>query len=442
MDVDYRGLLWKGNDVNRVAAGLLALLCLHSLAVAAPAPEQLNLRLVGQSALSGAGKGGEGLALKRYGKRTVLFLAHESAPQCFSVIDVTSPAKPEVLAQLPVEADFVRCNSLGLSGDVLVVARQSEKVGQPHGGIVVYDVSDAAHPRKLSYFDLTGPHSRGTHYLTFTDGRFAYLSTGAKDFTPKNPLDDQFLMIVDLQDPANPKEAGRWWLPGTREGDPEPAPARVRPFDSGFRLHTPLVSSERPDRAYLAWIDGGIVILDIADKAKPKLVSHISWQSLNEGFMHTALPILDRGLLVASQESTKEGCDDWPQRIHLVDLKDEKRPYPLSVLPPPANFRELCKGGGRFGAHNINLNHMPQVSRVLKNTVVTAQFAGGVRIYSIKDPLRPQEIAYYAPKVPGNKGGAIQINDLIVGANGLIYANDRFTGGLYILKYTGKIPLN
>ena len=431
--------------VNRYvhfAVGAIALLCVHSLVVAGPVPEQVNLRLVGHSTLNGAGKGGEGLALKRYGPRTVLFLAHESAPQCFSVVDVTSPANPQVLKQVPVEAEFVRCNSLGLSGNVLVVARQSEKVGQPRGGIVIYDVSDASNPRKLSYYDLTGPNSRGTHYLTFTDGRFAYLSTGAKDFTPKHPLDDQFLMIVDLQDPANPKEVGRWWLPGTRAGDAEPGPARVKPFDSGFRLHTPLVAPERPDRAYLAWIDGGVIVLDISDKSKPRLVSRISWQSLNEGFIHTVVPILDRGLLVASQESTKEGCEDWPQRIHLIDIKDEKRPYPLSALPPPENFAELCKGGGRFGAHNINNNHMPQVSRVLKNTVVTAQFSGGLRIYSIKDPLHPEEIAHYAPKVPGNKGGAIQMNDLIVGENGLIYANDRFTGGLYILEYTGKIPLD
>jgi hypothetical protein len=34
------------------------------------------------------------------------------------------------------------------------------------------------------------------------------------------------------------------------------------------------------------------------------------------------------------------------------------------------------------------------------------------------------------------------MNDLIAGKDDLIYANDRFTGGLYILKYTGKIPLN
>jgi hypothetical protein len=44
--------------------------------------------------------------------------------------------------------------------------------------------------------------------------------------------------------------------------------------------------------------------------------------------------------------------------------------------------------------------------------------------------------------VPGNKGDAIQMNDLIVGEGGLIYANDRFNGGLYILEYTGWTPLD
>lgn len=424
------------------ALGLITLGGLCSASLAATPPDVWNLRVVGHTDINGAGKGGEGLALKQYGARTVLFLAHESGPQCFSVIDVTVPAKPVVLKQVPVEADFVRCNSLGLSGNVLVVARQSLNIGQPHGGIKTYDVADAGNPQLLSYMDLTGPSSRGTHYLSFSDGRYAYLATGARDFVPKNPLDDQMLMIVDMQDPRAPKEVGRWWLPGTKMGDPEPAPPRVTRFDKGFRLHNLLVPAERPDRAYVGWIDGGIVVLDIADKSKPKLVSRISWQSLNEGFLHTALPILDRGLVVASQESTDEKCADWPMRITVLDAKDEKHLFPISTMPQPANFSALCAQGGRFGAHNINLNNMPEVSRVLKNTVVTAQFGGGLRIYSIADPHAPKEIAYFAPKVPGNKDGIIQMNDLIVGKNGLIYANDRFTGGLYILEYTGKTPLN
>jgi hypothetical protein len=427
---------------SRIGLCASATLALHLSAAVAATPDRMNVELVGQSTLNGAGKGGEGLALKQYGSKKVLFLAHESGPQCLSVVDVTEPAKPVVLKQLPVEADFIRCNSLALSGNILVVARQSEKVGQPHGGITAYDVSNPENPQLLSYMDLTGPHSRGTHYLTFTDGRYAYLSTGAKDFESKNPLDDQMLMIVDLKDPKNPKEVGRWWLPGTKVGDEAPPPARVSPFDSGFRLHTPLVPSGRPDRIYMGWIDGGIVILDISDKSNPKQIAHVSWQSVHEGFMHTVVPILNRGLLIASQESTKENCEDWPMRVTVVDIKDETKPYALSFLPPPANMAELCKGGGRFGSHNINMNHMPDVSRVLKNTVVTAQFAGGVRIYSIKNPSAPEEIGYFAPGVPGNKGGAMQMNDLIVDKDGLIYANDRFTGGLYILRYTGTVPLD
>lgn len=424
---------------------LLALAAQQARADEVPPPvEASNMVLVGHSDLNGIGKGGEGLALKRYADgRRVLFLAHESAPMCFSVIDVTRPEAPKVLAQLPVEAGYVRCNSLGVSGDVLVVARQTEKVGQRYGGITAYDVKDPAKPALLSYLDLTGPQSRGTHYLTFSDGHYAYLSTGAKDFAPKNPLDDQFLMIVDMSDPRHPKEAGRWWLPGTRQGDREPPPPRIHPFDSGFRLHTPLVPPERPDRLYAGWIDGGAIILDIADRAHPKLVSRLSWQSLNDGFQHTVVPLLDRGIALVSQEATQEHCADWPKRIWVLDISNEAQPYPLGVLPPPVDRAALCEAGGRFGAHNINLNRGVATERSLRRTVVTAQFNGGIRAYSIADPFRPVEIGYYIPKAPAaNKTGTIQMNDLLVDENGLIYANDRLAGGLYIIRYTGPTPLD
>ncbi|HEX4171538.1 MAG TPA: hypothetical protein VHY82_03575, partial [Acetobacteraceae bacterium] len=220
--------------------------------------EASNMQIIGHSDLNGAGKGGEGLALRQYpnGQR-VLFLAHESAPMCISVIDVTHPEDPKVISQLPVEADFARCNSLGLSGTTLAVAHQVEKPGQPYAGMDVYDVSDPSHLKKLSHFDTSGPHSRGVHYLWFADGQYAYLSTGARDFESRNKEDDQFLMIVDLHDPVHPKEAGRWWMPGTRVGDKEPLPPRVAPFDAGVRMHTPALSADRPDRVYIGWIDGG-----------------------------------------------------------------------------------------------------------------------------------------------------------------------------------------
>ena len=133
----------------------------------------------------------------------------------------------------------------------MLVAYQSVQPGQPGVGMGVYDISNADEgPRQIGFLNLEGPYSRGCHCLWWVDGEYAHLSTGAADFQPRNQLDDQFYMIVDVRDPEHPVEAGRWWVPGTREGDEAP-PMRRHPFlDSGHRLHNANVYPERPDRAY------------------------------------------------------------------------------------------------------------------------------------------------------------------------------------------------
>ena len=93
--------------------------------------EASNMQIIGRSDLNGVGKGGEGLAIKQYpGGQRVLYLAHESGPMCVSVLDVTHPEQPTIITQFKVEAPNVRCNSLGLAGNTLVVAHQTEKVGR------------------------------------------------------------------------------------------------------------------------------------------------------------------------------------------------------------------------------------------------------------------------------------------------------------------------
>ncbi len=88
------------------------------------------------------------------------------------------------------------------------------------------------------------------------------------------------------------------------------------------------------------------------------------------------------------------------------------------------------------------MNRPGPFSKTLTETVVGTFFSGGVRIYSIADPERPEEIAFHVPEAPpGNRTGAIQLNDVYVDEKGWIYANDRDTGGLYILEYTGPTSL-
>ncbi len=241
--------------------------------------EQKNMLLIGQENLNNHGDGGEGMAIQqRPDGHRILFIAHEGETTCLSIVDVTHPEAPALLNQLPSPApEVTRCNSLGLSGNLLVVANQTMKVGQSPAGMWVLDVSDLARVQKarsmqdlaLSFFDTSGPNSRGVHWLWFVDGEFAHLSSGARDSNPANPKDDQFYLIVDLRNPRQPREAGRWWLPGTQKTDdclPGCLPQR-HPIDDGYRAHNIEVFPERPDRAYIGYMDGGQIILDISGLA-------------------------------------------------------------------------------------------------------------------------------------------------------------------------------
>jgi hypothetical protein len=111
-------------------------------------------------------------------------------------------------------------------------------------------------------------------------------------------------------------------------------------------------------------------------------------------------------------------------------------------MPPPTDFDALCKQGGRFGAHNIHQNRPDMTAAHLKNTIVGSFFNGGVRAYSIANPHDPQEIGFIVDAPPkGNASHSIQINDVYVDEHGLIYANDRLSEGLDIIRYTGSVPL-
>jgi hypothetical protein len=63
-------------------------------------------------------------------------------------------------------------------------------------------------------------------------------------------------------------------------------------------------------------------------------------------------------------------------------------------------------------------------------------FNGGVRVHNVANPFQPAEIAYYVPEAVSADRPAIQINDVYVDENRLIYAVDRFSGGLYVMEMT------
>ena len=402
-----------------------------------------NLRLIGHNNLGAGPNAGEGLAMKITPEgRRLFYVAHENPPLAMSILDVTDPTRPEIVYQSEVPHDGIRGNSLAIHGDTLLLASQSKEPGMQPAGFTIYDLSDPIQPREVSFFDTSGPYSQGCHFVSTMDGRYAHITSGAPDFEPNDPRDHQIYMIVDIQDRANPREVGRWWIPGQRKGDPEGPLKRHEPrYDFGYRPHNTLCYPDRPDRVYLGYIDGGIIILDISDKSKPRQISRVDYHPPFPGFTHTVVPLFDRGIAIVADEATGDEGTDWPKLLWVVDIREETNPVIIATMPSPANFDEFHTIGGRIGAHNVHENDPEPGSAILKNTVVATWFSAGIRIYEISDPFRPNEIAAFLPETPAGQRGC-RISDVFVDDRKYIYAADRARGGIYILEYTGDIPLN
>jgi hypothetical protein len=396
-----------------------------------------NFKLLSHHTLDGFGGMGEGMAVQiaKDGRR-IIWLAHESAPKNFTAVDVSDPRKPKVVVQTDLPERFMRSNSLELTGNILAVAYQTQKVGQKPAGFELFDISTPENPKSIAFVDASGPCSRGVHQLWFCDGEYVHMAAGAADFKATHPLDDQFYRIFDVRNPAKPVEVGRWWLPGTREGDAAPPPMRHRApaLDKGFRAHNTNVYPERPDRAYLGYIDGGMIVLDISDKSKPVPICRWDNSPPYTGFTHTVLPLFDRDLLIVTDESTVDDATDWPKLIWILDGRDETNPVPIASCPmPPVDAYK--SRGGRFGAHNIFENTPSPNAWFSEDVIIGTFFNGGLRAYDISNPYQPKEIAAFVPPGPAlSPAGAIQLNDCFVDERAVVYTVDRFTGGLYILE--------
>ena len=396
-----------------------------------------NMRPLSHHPLDGFGNVGEGMSIQlTRDRRRILWLAHESAPKNVTAVDVTNPRKPVVILQTDLPHERMRSNNLDVVGDILVIAYQTSAPGLTPAGFEILDVADPTKPKKIGFFDASGPTSRGVHHLWFVDGSYVHCASGAPDFKPRNPRDDQFYRIVDIRQPTKPVEVGRWWLPGTRDGDAEPPPPRHPKFDTGYRAHNTNVYAERPDRAYIGYLDGGAIVLDISDMGTPRMVARWDYQPPMPGFCHTVLPLFEPGLLVVSDESIKDSAADWPKLVWIVDVHVENKPVSIATCPMPP-LKPFFKRGGRFGAHNLHENDPSPTAWRSQEELVGAFFNAGVRLYDVRDPFRPREIGHLVPPAPpGSPAGAVQVNDVYADERGLLYAVDRFTGGLYVIDRT------
>ena len=178
-------------------------------------------------------------------------------------------------------------------------------------------------------------------------------------------------------------------------------------------------------------------ILDVADKARPRLVAHRNWYPPFAGGTHSALPLHDRGLLVVADEAVQNINVEPLKYTWVLDIRAPENPVTIATMPVPSDQDYVAKGG-HFGPHNLWENR-PEGYRSSRYVFATYQNAG-LRVYDIANPFRPEEVGWFVPPLPrrmlDTRPGIIpQLHtaDVYVDASGLAYVSD-FNAGLYIAR--------
>ena len=240
--------------------------------------------------------------------------------------------------------------------------------------------------------------------------------------------DDGVLTILDRKKLLPPLSGGRG---GTYAGDPDqPTAADLEAALAGI--------------LYMSPDQGGHTSMPVFG-LKPA-----SYQAFTE--------FQTRDIVLLASESTADNCDEAPHWSFIVDVTVENSksappgtrvqqnvfqgPMILSTMHvdpfdglkyPRGNY---CTRGARFGVHSSEENFNNPLYGKL---TAIAYFTGGVRIWDIREPHAPVEVAFYVPESNANTNpDGYMTNNVEIDDRGFIYIGDRNGAGFDILQLTGK----
>lgn len=298
-----------------------------------------------------------------------------------NVIDMTDPANPTL-------ADFLATPAMLSPHESLVVSQEAgvlvAVLGNPvfYPGIVdVYDISA----------DCRAPQLQASAPVGFI-GHESGISPDGKTFYSASP-GTPTLTAVDISTPFLPLPL---WV-----GD--------------YTSHG-LSISDDGNRAYLAsGNDHGVLILDVSEiqarQPNPQVreVATISWD--NQTIPQNAIPFTRDGtpyLLEIDEYATSEPGDSGSIAANgpvvgagrIIDISDETQPVIVSDLRlevhEPENRETIANDPGASNTLGGYAGHYCDVpTRVNPDIAACSMILSGLRIFDIRDPHNPREVAYF-----------------------------------------------
>ncbi len=328
----------------------------------------------------------------------------------------------EALGRDPSHAELAE--KLGVKESDIPAVEAAEKTPYDQGGFKIYDVSDKAKPKLIS-FQKT--HGIGVHRFDM-DANYAYISTEWPGYI------GNILVIYDIRNPVKPEEVSRWWIPGQHlAGGEKPSwPGRQH------RLHHTV---RQGNRLFAGCWHGGVRIVDVADIRKPKTIGaynyHPPFPEPSHTFMGVPKTIDGKTIAIAiDEEDHAHSAEEMAKRrgrphgaLWTFDITNPEKIQPLAIFEVSELDSPWSRAApGRFGGHQFQ-EHWKGGDTL----VYCAWFAGGLRIVDIADPTAPQEVGHFIPQPAAGKV-APQSNDVDVDDRGLVYLADRYAG-LDILEF-------
>ena len=291
-----------------------------------------------------------------------------------NVLDMKDPAKPVLTERLLTPAMDTPHESLVLSHRRGILAAVAGNLSTNVGVIDVYDVSrDCRHPELRS--------STPVGFLGHESG----MAPDGRTFYSASP-GTATLVAVDISNPS------------------APVPLWVGNYDShGLSI------SDDGNRAYVAGVDSGLIILDTSEvqarvpNPTVREVARLQWGSMS--IPQNAIPVTIDGHPY-NVEIDEFGAGEEVGAGRIIDLADERNPRVVSNLRlavhQPENFKTIEDDAGQDNPVQGYAGHYCNVPRRTDPGIVAcSMILSGLRVFDIRDPHNPREIAYYnAPVDP------------------------------------------
>ena len=300
-------------------------------------------------------------------------------PTGVAVLDMSNPSKPVRTTTLATLAMQTPHESLVLNEKRGLLAAVSANPTTEPGVVDVYDLNDDCRRPALQ---SSAPVGFLGHESGFApDGRTFYATS----------LFDGHVTAVDL---TNPKL---------------PVPLTV--FNS---LSHGLTVSDDGNRGYVAARGIGLSIVDLSQiqsrKVNPQVpeVSRLGWDTRSVPQVAIPVTIAGRRYAVEIDEfSSDEQGSDFPAEngprvgaARIIDIQNEKAPRVVSDIRlqvhQPGNRAQLAGDPGADSSLQGYAGHYCAVPRRKDPGIVACSFIlSGLRVFDIRDPRRPKEIAYF-----------------------------------------------